>query len=237
MVWTATHLRAIQMARVEESMATPGQLVTIMANALGMPAATVGQYDRVLAENGLRSKSGRGPSAARVTAGDMANLLLAIMASPISGAAIKDAARTCHAYGALPNIERAALRPNLRLAGLKRLADLPAKHSLHDALVALIEGPTTKNFRIEDPENPIRSAYSGGDHLLMVRVDSPYQWAEIFVDSGPGGNPAKWGRLVYTGFFQKHPGTAKPLLNDLHQSRRITFRTIRRLAEILRKAG
>jgi hypothetical protein len=214
--------------------ATPGQLVTIMANALGMPAATVGQYDRVLAENGLRSKSGRGPSAARVTAADMANLLLAILASPISGAAIKDAARTCRVYGALPNLERAARRPILRCVGLKRLADLPPKHSLHDALVALIEGPTTKDFRVEDPENPVRPVYTGGDHLMSVRVDSPNRWAEIFVDSGAGDDPAKWGRLVYTDRFER---PSKGVLNDLHQSRHVTFRTIRKFAEVLRKTG
>ena len=65
-------------------MATPGQLVKAMAATLGLSEATVGQYDRVLAENGLRSKGGRGLSAARVTAADAANLLIAIMASPIS---------------------------------------------------------------------------------------------------------------------------------------------------------
>ena len=64
--------------RVE--MATPGQLVQAMATALGISVATVTQYDRQLAENGLRSKGGRGVSAAAVTARDAANLLIAIAA-------------------------------------------------------------------------------------------------------------------------------------------------------------
>ena len=59
-------------------MATPGQLVQVMADILGIPKATVTQYDRVLAEKGLRSKGGRGTSAARVTSRDAANLLIAL---------------------------------------------------------------------------------------------------------------------------------------------------------------
>ena len=46
-------------------MATPGQLVECVATALDVPQATVVLYDRVLAENGLRSKGGRGKSAGR----------------------------------------------------------------------------------------------------------------------------------------------------------------------------
>jgi hypothetical protein len=76
-------------------MATPGQMVQTLAEATGVPRATVAQFDRVLAENGLRSSGGRATSAARVTPRDVANLLLAIMGSPMSGAAIKEAARTC----------------------------------------------------------------------------------------------------------------------------------------------
>ena len=37
-------------------MATPGQLVEVMAHVLGISKATVIQYDRVLAEKGLRSR-------------------------------------------------------------------------------------------------------------------------------------------------------------------------------------
>ena len=67
-------------------MATPGQMVQTMADVLGMPAATVSQYDRQLAEAGLRTTGGRGPSAAKVGATDAANLLIAILGSPVSGA-------------------------------------------------------------------------------------------------------------------------------------------------------
>ena len=64
-------------------MATPGELVDTMAEVLGLPIATVTQYDRQLAENSLRSRGGRsrGP-AQKVTPRDAANLLISIMASP-----------------------------------------------------------------------------------------------------------------------------------------------------------
>jgi len=217
-------------------MPTPGQLVQAMAKALGVPAATVAQYDRALAENGLRSKGGRGLSAARVTAEDAANLLIAIMGSPISGAAIKDAARTCNVYGTLLNLERAAMRPNLQDYGLTSLAGLPVKHSLRAALSALIQQAITGTGI--PPDDPFGESYTGADHLLTIRLDTPRPWAEIFVDSGAGGDPSKWGRLVYTDDFRVRNRLSKQKLprplDVLHQTRRVTFRTIRVLAATLR---
>ena len=155
-------------------MATPGQLVQAMAHVLGVSAATISQYDRVLAEGGLRSKGGRGLSAARVTAADAANLLIAILASPISGAAIKDAAEYCRRYGALP-LERATagnpFEPAradqvLRAAGVRGLVDLPMKHSFHDALSALIEGAKTARRTLGGSPNQ-------KDFGLSVSVENP----------------------------------------------------------------
>ena len=47
-------------------MASPGELVQLMADILGTSKASVVQYDRTLSEHGLRSRGGRGTSAARV---------------------------------------------------------------------------------------------------------------------------------------------------------------------------
>ena len=82
-------------------MATPGQLVQTVADMLGVPAETVTNYDRVF-QSGMRSKSGRGRGAAKVTAQDAAYLLIAILGSPIAGASVKEAANTCRRYGSLP---------------------------------------------------------------------------------------------------------------------------------------
>src|SRR5258707_15474353 len=80
-------------------MATPGQLVECVAAALNVPRATVVLYDRILAENGLRSKGGRGRSAAKVTVEDAANLLIAIAGTPTSG--IGSAAATVKQFASL----------------------------------------------------------------------------------------------------------------------------------------
>jgi hypothetical protein len=164
-----------------------------------------------------------------VSAGDAANLLIAIMGSPMSGAAIKEAAGTCQVYASLPNLETAAMRENLVAYGLRSLARLPKRHTLHQALVSLIEGARLEHF-MNDPDG-------GADHLFIVRLDSPRPWAEIFADSGAGGDPDKWARLVYyTSALEKKLGFLSSLLHDLKQTRRVTYRTIRLIASALHKA-
>ena len=138
------HLCIMQM--VGSVMATPGQLVEALGEVLGISPASVTQYDRVLADNGLRSKGGRGTSAAKVTAVDAANLLLAVVASPLSGAPVREAARTCKTYGSLIELESASWRENFPRFGLQSMAALPPRHSLRDALAALIEGASRREF-------------------------------------------------------------------------------------------
>jgi hypothetical protein len=60
---------------------TPGQLVKAVSIALDVPKETVVQHDRNLAVAGLRTKKGRGPSAAAVTHFDAARLFVATLAS------------------------------------------------------------------------------------------------------------------------------------------------------------
>ncbi|MBR0974331.1 hypothetical protein [Bradyrhizobium japonicum] len=142
-------------------MATPGQLVDCVAAALNVSHATVVLYDRVLAEKGLRSKGGRGKSAAKVTAEDAANLLIAIAGTPASG--IGSAASTVKQFTklkykevksdllpvVLPDLlERGATAEQLEKWGLINepkfleipgLDGLKAEHSFRDGLIALIE--------------------------------------------------------------------------------------------------
>jgi hypothetical protein len=201
-------------------MASPGELVAVMADTLGVPRATVVQYDRVLAENGLRSSGGRGLSAAKITAADAANLLISIMGSPISGAAIKDAAQNCRLYGALRNLKTIGPRQELRHQ-FKGLAELPQHHSLQSALVALIEGAM-------DAETS-STQKSTGDELLDFQLNGPLPWAQIVVrNSWRSLHPRI--RLTYSRNPRERSFT------DLHQSRQITFKTIRMLAATLRMA-
>ena len=117
-------------------MATPGQLVRTMSEVLGISTGTVGQYDRQLAEAGLRSVSGRGSSAAKVTPADAANLLIAILGG---GSSIRAASQVCQTYGALV-VEPDNSNPRgFQQVGLSRLANMPDKHTFRDALAAAIE--------------------------------------------------------------------------------------------------
>src|ERR1700730_13281650 len=65
----------------EWGMLTPGELVREVAAITGVPEATVAVHDRNLAVAGLRTRHGRGTSAAKMTARDAAHLLTAIMGS------------------------------------------------------------------------------------------------------------------------------------------------------------
>jgi hypothetical protein len=219
-------------------MVTPGQLVKAMADALGISAATVTQYDRVLAENGLRSKGGRGLSAARVTTADAANLLIAIMGSPVSGAAIKDAARTCKVYGALPNydtiVERqnlrllgakkyAARRRELRLLGAKKLAALPMNHSFCNGLIALIEEAMAGTMY------PPKDDFSAAPSHTIVELKSPWPRANITVF---------FSDYPYSVDYENprddlHEKNVPAIRANLYQSRSIYFRTIGMLADTL----
>jgi hypothetical protein len=211
--------------------ASPGELVKVVADALGVAPATVTQYDRVLAENGLRSKGGRGTSAAKVTPKDAANLLIAILGSPISGASIKRAARMCQVYGALPSLERAAWRKNFSRLGFPSLSKLAHQHCFLDGFSALIEA-ATKGETMKIPG--LRKKEAADDRFLQVRLDGPGPWAQIFADGALGEvDPDKMARFVYVSdvdHWSKRP-------HDLHQERHITFRTIRRLSELLTGDG
>lgn len=65
-------------------MATSGQLVSITAKALRVPAVSVLLHYRELRGAGLVSKSGRGVSASHMTALDAARLLIAMMGARIA---------------------------------------------------------------------------------------------------------------------------------------------------------
>jgi hypothetical protein len=118
-------------------MATPRQLVETVAEVLGVSVATVVVHDRNLATapTPLRSVAGRGRAAARVTAGDAANLLIAVAASE----SVKDSAKTVLCYGDL--LGESAIN-----SGIRRYDELPANHTFGQALAALIEAAAAKEI-------------------------------------------------------------------------------------------
>ena len=128
-------------------MATPGELVHIVAHVLGISEATVVQHDRNLTAGGLRTKGGRGPSAAHVTSLDAANLLIAICGAPISGASVKETLTTCNRYGSLQayNGGKLGAFSNVK-SQLPTLGKLHHGHSFRDAISALIESLAAGEF-------------------------------------------------------------------------------------------
>src|SRR5262245_27054045 len=175
-------------------MATPGRLVSEMASALGLTFATVTQYDRALSEAGLRSKSGRGKSASKVTPLDAANLLIGILGSPVSGTAIRDAPTTCRVYGG-QRVRALGSRPkDLRRLGLHRLAALPEDHTLLEGVVALFEGAAAGEY-IKIPSAKERDLYCANSCLYLSLV-GPTPWAEISV-ADPINEKGAQARIVY----------------------------------------
>lgn len=203
-------------------MATPGQLVQTVADMLGVPAETVTNYDRVLSESGMRSKSGRGRGAAKVTAQDAAYLLIAILGSPIAGASVKEAANTCRRYGSLPVLAHVLGTHNFEKAGLKMLDGLPKKHTLHDGISALV------NSAAKGEHYFIRGAkrQQWTDRRCIIRLTGPRPWAEILAETS-FGERAHFARRVYSG------QNLHQINKDLRQERNVTYRTIRALGSLL----
>jgi hypothetical protein len=228
-------------------MATPGQLVQTMAEALGIPVETVTNYDRVLSASGMRSKTGRGRGAAKVTAGDAANLLIAILGSPVAGASVKEAANTCRVYGGMPLVSR--FSTSFAKLGLPILDELPDKHTLRDALSALIDSAARgEHFR------PFETLETGVNIFMnsVCRISlssGPFPNAQIFANRGQGlsGELRSIGHLPTLLRLSKATDSAqfvylpksarrlprKYLDQDLHQDRTVSYRTIRALGSLL----
>ena len=120
-------------------MAFPGQLVQVMADVLGVSKATAVQYDRMLAENGLRSKHGRGTSAAKVNSEDAANLLITLAASASLGETPNNAVHVCKKFGSFVSVPLDDWPASCSKLGLSFVAELPPVHSFKTALAALIK--------------------------------------------------------------------------------------------------
>jgi hypothetical protein len=176
-----------------DGMATPGQLVQVMADALGVSRATVFQYDRVLSEHGLRSKHGRGTSAAKVTSRDVANLLTAIGAASPLGLSAKDAAEICEAFSSLTSVGPTEAKSEVAKLGLDSLANLPDRHSFADALSALIECGGKSQFSSLD-DGSVYAQFMGPSPSAQIVVGS--KLFGIYVHAPKRGRSSRSGRVV-----------------------------------------
>jgi len=184
-------------------MATPGQLVHTVSDVLGVPIATVIQYDRQLAENGLRSVKGRGRGAARVTARDAAHLVIALMGAPPWVATIRSAAESCEKIRSLQSNHPDLSDPKkFRRFGLHQLSELPNRHLFVDAIAALIEG-AGRGERLPErvPER---------DVVFNLRVQSRLLWAMIeVIDFDVRTKKAQKNMLVYNASHKNEKHSAE----------------------------
>ena len=138
-------------------MASPGELVEEAARALGLPVATLTVHDRNLVIAGARSKGGRGPSAAKVTARDAAHLLVAVLAS----AQVKESVHSLTRYRKTRALQAASSDALYDGLGVPELTALPASHSFVDAIEALIassaQGSLAKLMQLDKPRRKDRA--------------------------------------------------------------------------------
>ena len=120
-------------------MATPAELVNLIAKILDMPVRTVITHDRNLAKAKLRTVGGRGTGAARMTGRDAARLLIAAATCEN----IKDSVANVKMFGSFTS--SAAVE-----TGIARFDQLPAKHSFGDALAALIDAAAKREIAQSD---------------------------------------------------------------------------------------
>jgi hypothetical protein len=208
--------------------ASPGQLVELVSETLGVPRATVALHDRNLAEAGLRKMGGRGPSAAIMDSVDAANLLIAVVAAPINGPAIVSSAATCELYSRLPFREKEA-HPIRRSRDLLSRLGLSPAHTFGEALAAFIDGARTR----ESPESSRRLAHWD----IMTTIEAPIPLANFAVSQYPVSVHLYYGDLSPEGGLRRMAweSTRKKQFQagDLHQSRWFGTDTIRLIANML----
>jgi hypothetical protein len=140
-------------------MATPRQLVETVAEVLGISVATVIVHDRNLstAPVPLRTVAGRGRAAARITAVDAANLLIAVAASE----SVKDSARTVLTYGGLRGGSRTTSHGHSSIlatnpTGIRPVDALPVNPTLGELLAALIDAVGAEELRSKEFNSTVR---------------------------------------------------------------------------------
>jgi hypothetical protein len=180
---------------------------------LGAPEATVIQHDRNLVAAGLRSKGGRGLSAAQVTSRDAANLLIAICGSSPFGASVKETVTTYHRYAPLKAFR--GTRPG-NFSRVKSqfptLGLLPEGHSFRDALAALIDSIAAGELKWH--------RWKTGDVYVSLHDVGPTASIQV------KGNNTLW--LSY-----RRTANLPDIDADLRQVRSFSITTLRELAHVV----
>jgi hypothetical protein len=225
------------------SMATPGELIRAVADGTGLPETTVFVYDRAIAEAGMRSKAGRGGKAAKVTARDAAHLLTAILGS----GQVKDSVQTVRRYGETRPQRRSSSKKLFAQMGLKELSALPADHTFIDGVEALIASAATGSLRawLEAEAKAIPSRTRDVAPLIEIAALTPGTVGDIRIAGMSAGVTANVHYTIPSPWDASKRPPAKAIAawemrikthrldTDLEQYRRISARTILRIAEAL----
>lgn len=226
-------------------MATSGAMIRTLAEAIGLPEASVVVYDRKLLEAGLRSKSGRGRSAAKVTARDAAHLLVAILGT----AQLKDAAIAVRRYAETRPRPHGPATEGFVGLGIAELEDLPPEHSFVDALAALISSAASGSLAAAMLANAdeINGRMILSPPAIEVAVLMPGTLAEIRI-AGTGTAVSRSVRYALPDPWREAAGaTPDPaalqawedklntyrVAGDFRQQRSVSENTIMRLAALL----
>jgi hypothetical protein len=155
-------------------LATPKQLVEVIANIFNVSEATVTVHDRNLSVAGLRTMAGRGRAAAQVTSRDAANLMVAVAASRN----VKDSVYTVEQFGGLQskrNWDSYLLNP-------PEMKGLGKNHTVVEAIAALIESAMNgtleecveqtigapADLRNSDALFSVRVTFKGASHVALL---------------------------------------------------------------------
>jgi hypothetical protein len=213
-------------------MATPGELMEVIGQSLGIPVASITGYDRHLADAGLRTKIGRGRHVAAVTAADAANLIVAIL----GGGQVKDAVATVQRYKQTEPHAATSTKGGFVKLGVTTLTALPEEHSFVDAIEALIVAVTGGSL----PSVPKSRQTTA---IIEVAALTPGTVGDIRL-SGIGGKSANVRYALPHPFSGKSKATRKEIeswqarikvqpQSDLEQFRKISERTIIAVGRLL----
>ena len=243
-------------------MATPGELIKAVADVLHVPEVTISSYYRSLREAGFVTKGGRGRSAAQMTAADAAHLLMAVGGNRFEKESAAKIAEDYRRIRASHTVRRMALPTGERPGWLEgdwiendagtwlfegfsipHLQALPEQHQFIDALTAVIEAAMNKEFGLATYEGSPDAAVS---HIIEIYFYGPEPHAGIEIGLSGGGHffyteegtyqlPEKIGRDPHRSYREVDEEVSREYgSGDLEIRRKITFKTIYEIAELLK---
>lgn len=218
-------------------MATPGELIHVLAKILGVSEPTVFQHDRNLVKAGYRRTGGRGRSAVKVDATDAANLLIAVVGTPISGPAVKDSVATFKSYSELqavaPVTDDLFARHPTTWKEIACLRELAPGHGFATALATIIRKIAEGAFEEASRTNQLLDTGALGSVSMSFTLGAPLPFATISVRGAHDTLADRKSRLVEKIQYEGRK-TVGALGVDLSQTRSFTHRTVALLANLTR---